>query len=75
MIKPRGRELGLPFRGDTGSHNAITDVPGVEVGFTTRIEGDGPLAQGRGPVRTGLPPFSRLDTGLTPSPYGRACMR
>jgi D-aminopeptidase len=33
--KPRGRELGLPFSGKTGPQNAITDVPGVLVGFTT----------------------------------------
>ncbi len=31
----RGRGLGLPFRGRTGPLNAITDVPGVAVGFTT----------------------------------------
>lgn len=54
MSKPRGRELGLPFRGMTGPYNAITDIPGVEVGFTTRIEGAGPLVQGCGPVRTGV---------------------
>lgn len=33
--KPRARDLGLPFQGQTGPHNAITDVPGVAVGFTT----------------------------------------
>jgi L-aminopeptidase/D-esterase-like protein len=33
--KPRARELGLPFPGVPGSCNAITDVPGVEVGFCT----------------------------------------
>jgi len=33
--KPRARELGLPFPGTPGSLNAITDVPGVKVGFTT----------------------------------------
>ena len=54
MPKPRGRELGLPFPGETGRHNAITDVPGLEVGFTTRIEGEGPLIEGKGPVRTGV---------------------
>lgn len=35
MTKPRGRDLGLPFAGTTGPHNAITDVAGVKVGFTT----------------------------------------
>ncbi len=33
--KLRARELGLPFPGTTGPLNAITDVPGVHVGFTT----------------------------------------
>ncbi|MFO1036690.1 MAG: P1 family peptidase [Geminicoccaceae bacterium] len=52
--KPRGRELGLPFPGETGPHNAITDVPGLEVGLTTIVRGDGPLVTGQGPVRTGV---------------------
>jgi L-aminopeptidase/D-esterase-like protein len=42
----RARELGLPLPGRTGPHNAITDVPGVAVGYTTLIEGDA--------VRTGV---------------------
>lgn len=33
--KPRARDLGLPLSGTPGPHNAITDVPGVEVGFCT----------------------------------------
>lgn len=33
----RGRDLGLPLPGTTGPFNAITDVPGVTVGFTTLI--------------------------------------
>ena len=33
--RPRARDLGLPFPGQPGPHNAITDVPGVHVGFTT----------------------------------------
>lgn len=33
--KLRARELGLPLPGTPGPHNAITDVPGVEVGFST----------------------------------------
>lgn len=33
--KPRARDLGLPFLGATGPFNAITDVPGVAVGFCT----------------------------------------
>lgn len=37
-MHPRARDLGLPLRGTPGIHNAITDVPGVTVGFTTVIE-------------------------------------
>lgn len=36
----RARELGIPLAGEPGGHNAVTDVPGVEVGYTTLIEGD-----------------------------------
>ncbi|MDQ6844981.1 MAG: P1 family peptidase, partial [Bacteroidota bacterium] len=52
--KPRARDLGIPFEGETGKHNAITDVAGVEVGYTTLIEGDGKLQKGTGPIRTGV---------------------
>jgi L-aminopeptidase/D-esterase-like protein len=52
--KPRARDLGVPFEGTPGRWNAITDVAGVEVGFTTLIEGEGPLQVGKGPVRTGV---------------------
>jgi L-aminopeptidase/D-esterase-like protein len=51
---PRARDLGVPFDGTPGPHNAITDVAGVEVGHSTIIRGDGPLKVGRGPVRTGV---------------------
>jgi D-aminopeptidase len=45
--EPRARDLGLPFSfGEPGPWNAITDVPGVEVGHTTLIEGTS--------VRTGV---------------------
>lgn len=52
--KPRARDLGIPFDGTPGAFNAITDVAGVEVGFTTLISGDGILVPGKGPVRTGV---------------------
>ncbi len=55
----RARDLGLPFRGTPGPLNAITDVPGVLVGMTTLITGDGALIPGQGPVRTGV-------TGILP---------
>lgn len=51
---PRARDLGLPFPGRHGRHNALTDVAGVAVGHTTLIRGDGPLVVGAGPVRTGV---------------------
>lgn len=35
MTRPRARDLGLPFPGTPGPWNAITDVPGVAVGFCT----------------------------------------
>ncbi len=47
--KPRARDLGVPFDGTPGPVNAITDVKGVEVGFTTLISGEGEKA-----VRTGV---------------------
>jgi D-aminopeptidase len=51
----RTRDLGIRIgQGRAGPLDAITDVPGVRVGHTTLIEGDGPLIVGRGPVRTGV---------------------
>jgi len=49
QTKPRARDLGVPFEGATGQFNAITDVKGVEVGYTTLISGDGKKA-----IRTGV---------------------
>src|SRR3954466_11423815 len=59
---PRARDLGIPFDfGRPGPSNAITDVPGVEVGHTTLIAGDA--------VRTGVTavlPRGKGDEGLRP---------
>lgn len=63
--KTRARALGLPFPGEPGENNAITDVAGVEVGVTTLISGEGKLIVGRGPVRTGI-------TALLPRGRGKA---
>jgi D-aminopeptidase len=52
--RPRARDLGLDFAGTPGPHNALTDVPGVLVGYSTLISGEGPLVVGAGPVRTGV---------------------
>jgi D-aminopeptidase len=38
--QPRARGLKIPFAGRPGPWNAITDVPGVEVGYVTLIQGD-----------------------------------
>jgi D-aminopeptidase len=50
----RARDLGIPFDGEPGALNAITDVAGVEVGQVTLIDGAGELVVGKGPVRTGV---------------------
>ncbi len=50
----RARALGIPFDGTPGNLNAITDVAGVEIGFTTLTKGEGKLEVGKGPVRTGV---------------------
>ncbi len=56
MARPRARDLGLDFHGTPGPHNALTDVPGVLVGYVTLID------DSTGPVRTGVTailPFGR----------------
>jgi len=50
----RARDLGIPFEGTPGKLNSITDVHGVEVGYTTLISGEGKLEVGKGPARTGV---------------------
>jgi len=63
QTRPRGRELGIPFPGQTGPLNAITDVAGIAVGHVTLIEGEGKLVPGKGPIRTGV-------TAVLPRPRG-----
>jgi L-aminopeptidase/D-esterase-like protein len=56
--KHRARSLGIPFGGTPGRWNAITDVPGLEVGYATLVEG--------ADVRTGVTaihPRGRADRG------------
>jgi D-aminopeptidase len=50
VAEPRARDLGVPFEGEPGPLNAITDVAGVTVGHTTLIQD---LTDGRR-VRTGV---------------------
>ncbi|RCR70048.1 S58 family peptidase [Larkinella punicea] len=65
--KPRARDLGIPLNGKPGPFNAITDVPGVLVGYKTRIEGNGKWVLGKGPIRTGVTVV--LPTGKTGRTY------
>lgn len=37
-LKPRARDIGLNFSGIPGPYNAITDVPGITVGYSTILE-------------------------------------
>ena len=53
-MRPRARDLGVGFAGAPGRHCAITDVPGVSVGYATIVRGEGALRVGHGPVRTGV---------------------
>jgi L-aminopeptidase/D-esterase-like protein len=53
-LKMRARDLGIRFEGEPGALNAITDVPGLEVGMVTLISGEGDLVPDAGPVRTGV---------------------
>ena len=52
--RPRERDLALPIGGTAGRLDAITDVAGVAVGYSTLIAGEGRLVVGKGPVRTGV---------------------
>ena len=54
--KTRARGAGVPFQGSPGTNNSITDVEGVQVGYTTLIEGD--------TIRTGI-------TGILPRPLAK----
>ncbi|MCV0402745.1 MAG: P1 family peptidase [Chloroflexi bacterium] len=51
----RAPELGIRIgRMVPGDLDAITDIPGIRVGHTTLVSGEGPLRRGHGPVRTGV---------------------
>lgn len=51
----RLRDLGVKIgKYPTGKFNALTDIPGVQVGHSTIIEGSGKLQPGKGPIRTGV---------------------
>ncbi len=61
--KPRARGLGLDVPGICGPANAITDVPGVLVGYETLVR---EAAPGGRPVRTGVTAI--LPRGFDPHP-------
>jgi D-aminopeptidase len=55
QTRPHVQDLGIRIgQYEPGPWNAITDVAGVKVGHLTLHEGNGPLAPGKGPVRTGV---------------------
>src|SRR5213076_1336974 len=70
----RARDLGVPFEGTPGKFNAITDVAGVEVGYSTLISGEGKLEVGKGPVRTGVTAILRGATIRSTIPFTRASL-
>lgn len=61
QTKPRARDLGLPFAGTPGPLNAITDVPGVKVGFAT-------LTDPARHMRTGVTAILPRSEAGSPSP-------
>ena len=66
--KLRARGLGLLLPGNPGANNAITDVAGVSVGYSTIVDGDGPLITGKGPVRTGVTAILPRPASSAPAP-------
>ena len=72
----RARELGITI-GDlpTGLNDAITDVEGVRVGYSTVVRGEGPLVVGEGPVRTGVTVVSPREGLVRDDPVFAGCHR
>ena len=71
LCAERARDWGIPFEGNPGHQNAITDVSGVLVGHCTLIEGEGDLLIGKGPIRTGVTAI--LPSGKAFRPVFAAC--
>ncbi|MGP9791899.1 P1 family peptidase [Roseinatronobacter sp. NSM] len=69
MTKPRARDLGLPLPGVPGPLNAITDVPGIEVGTCEVLSSRDPSLATRGiPVQTGVTAILPRGRDTDPSP-------
>lgn len=64
--RPRARDLGLPFPGLPGPLNAITDVPGIAVGFCTLTD----PARGMRTGVTAIVPHAGADRPI-PCPAGQ----
>jgi len=70
----RTRDLGIVIGTlDPGPNNAITDVPGVRVGHTTLIVGEGPLRIGQGPIRTGVTVIQPHEGNIWKEPLFAGC--
>ena len=68
--RPRARDLGIPLDGEPGAWNAITDVPGLEVGYVTLTD-DSPVVSRTGV--TAILPRGRADA-TTPCAAGIAVL-
>lgn len=67
--KRRARDLGLQWSGETGVHNAITDVKGVLVGFETLSSNAGTAVQTSDlPILTGVTAILPRGFDTTPKP-------
>ena len=65
--KLRARALGIPLQGQPGPLNAITDIPGIEVGTVELLSSEDPALASRGiPVQTGVTAI--LPRGRDPVP-------
>ena len=72
----RARDLGIVIGTlESGPNNAITDVPGVSVGHTTLIAGEGPLRTGQGPIRTGVTVIQPHEGNIWEEPLFAGCHR
>ena len=72
----RARDVGIKIGSiPAGPLNAITDVPGIRVGHTTLIQGDGPLVMGKGPIRTGVTLVVPHEGSIWEEPLFAGCHR
>lgn len=65
--RKRARDFGIPFDGTPGPLNAITDIAGIHVGFST-IREETPRPGRKRPVRTGVTAILPHATAAEPVP-------